>query len=651
MTGSSPPPIPAPARRRMGLSGRLDRLSEPRFALLLFIPAALLVGLFVIPPILSVFGMSLFRIELLRPGPTRFVGLDNFLLRLPADAGFLASIPRTIAFAVGSAVITMPLAVAAALVMARRSPFAGFIGIALLLPWAIAPVVSGFFWRFMFQPTFGVVTNILNGLGIAEGTIPWLQSADSAMIIAIIASAWRVVPLLALLLLAALKTIPEAHYRAARMDGAGPWQTFRHITLPAIRPTLLITTVLTIIISLQVFDVIFQLTKGGPGFETTTMTFYIFESAINQLSLGYSSALAILLLLIIVLFSAAVFFLRGRQHDPGIEEDNLTAASGSAARRLRGGSLTALKAGTNASDTAAAPSQVRYEAPSVGRRRRTIFRLPSGLLRVLFIVAAIVLVAWSVFPTLWILIASLQPEGAVTSNPLALQLQPDLGHFAKLLADPGWQGSIFVSLAVSLGTTAVALVIGALAAYPLARLALPGKSVFLGIMIFTQMVPGIVLGIPVLLIFVKLGLKDSILGLILVNTAFLLPLVVWILRNIFLSVPRSLESSARIDGCSRLGTLFRITIPASSAGFAATAILLLISTWNEFLFAVILGDTGAVTVTRRIGFIDSPTSVSAQPPYTLQAAAGILAVIPCVILVILFHRRIGAGLTEGYIKG
>ena len=69
------------------------------------------------------------------------------------------------------------------------------------------------------------------------------------------------------------------------------------------------------------------------------------------------------------------------------------------------------------------------------------------------------------------------------------------------------------------------------------------------------------------------------------------------------------------------------------------------------LFAVILGDTGAVTVTRRIGFIDSPTSVSAQPPYTLQAAAGVLAVIPCVILVILFHRRIGAGLTEGYIKG
>ncbi len=611
----------------------------------MFAPAALLVGIFLIPPILAVFGMSLFRIELLRPGPTRFVGLDNFLIRLPADAAFLASIPRTIIFAAGTTIVTIPIAVAAALVMNRRSVLAPVIGIILLLPWAIAPVVSGFYWRFIFQPTFGIATNIMNMLGLADGTIPWLQTAESAMVIAIVATAWRVVPLLALLLLAGLKTIPEAHYRAARMDGASPWQSFRHITLPAIRPLLLITTVLTIIVSLQVFDVLFQLTKGGPGFETTTMTFFIFESAIDQLSLGYSSALAILLLFIIVGFSALAFMLRGRRRRERVDEASLTDARDSGLLRIRRG-VAASTTGVPA--TAVQP---RYETASARSARSTYFRLPPRVLQAIFVVAAGILVIWSLFPTLWILISSLQPEGAVTSLPLALQLMPDFDHFAALLADPGWQGSIFVSLAVSLGTTALTLFIGALAAYPLARLELPGKGIFLGVLIFTQMVPGIVLGIPVLLIFVNLGLKDSIQGLILVNTAFLLPLTIWLLRNIFMSVPRALESSARIDGCSRLGTLFRITIPAASAGFAATAILLLISTWNEFLFAVILGDTGAVTVTRRIGFIDSPTSISAQPPYTLQAAAGILAVVPCVILVILFHRRIGTGLTEGYIKG
>jgi ABC-type sugar transport system permease subunit len=641
----TPALAPRPSVSR-SFSARLDRLSEPRFALLLFIPAALLVGIFVIPPILAVFGMSVFRIELLKSGPTTFIGLNNWTIRLPADSNFLNSIPRTILFAAGTTFISIPLSVGAALVMNRSWRFATLIGVALLLPWAIAPVVTGFFWRFMFQPTFGVMTNIVDGLGLATGTIPWLQSTESAIAIAMAATAWRWTPLLALLLLAALKTIPAAHYRAAKMDGAGTGQAFRHITLPAIRPTLLITTVLMIIISLNTFDVIFQLTKGGPGFDTTTMTYYIFDSAINQLSLGYSAAIALLLLLIIVIFSALVFMLRGRDRKVRQDEEDLTAANATSFRRLVGARALGAAAGvTNG-------LSLRYEPEDFGDTLSGgRLRLPEGFVKALALFGAALLIVWSVFPTLWILIASLQPEGAVTSNPLALTASLDFDHFMSLLRNPGWQGSIFVSLAVALGTTVVTLVLGALAAYPLARLELPGKGFFLGLMIFTQMVPGIVLAIPVLLIFRNLGLKDTVLGLIIANTAFLLPLVVWLLRNIFLSVPRALESSARIDGCTRLGTLFRITIPSASAGIAATAIVLLISTWNEFLFAVVLGDTGAVTVTRRIGFIDSPTSVSAQPAYTLQAAAGILAVIPCVFLVFLFHRRISAGLTEGYVKG
>jgi multiple sugar transport system permease protein len=293
----------------------------------------------------------------------------------------------------------------------------------------------------------------------------------------------------------------------------------------------------------------------------------------------------------------------------------------------------------------------RYETDDERVRERRTFRISPKVMRVVFAVGAGAFIVWSVFPTLWILIASLQPEGNVTGRPLTLSIIPDFTHFQTLLSDRGWQGSIVNSLEVALGTMALSLLLGALAAYPLARLAVPGRSIFLGVLIFTQMVPGIVLGIPVLLIFVNLGLKDTVVGLIIANTAFLLPLVVWLLKNIFSAVPQALESSARIDGASRIGTLFRITVPAAAAGIAATAILLLISTWNEFLFAVILGDTGAVTVTRRIGFIDSPTSVSAEPPYTLQAAAGVLAVLPCVILVFLFHRRISAGLTEGYVKG
>jgi multiple sugar transport system permease protein len=266
------------------------------------------------------------------------------------------------------------------------------------------------------------------------------------------------------------------------------------------------------------------------------------------------------------------------------------------------------------------------------------------------VIGALLLLTWSIGPTLWIVIASVQPEGAVTSVPLALEPSINLTNYVALATDPTWIESIWVSLQVAIGTAALTLAVGALAAYPLARLELPGKPAFMGVLILTQMVPAIVLAIPVLLLFDRAGLKDTTIGLILANVAFSVPLAVWLLRNVFEDVPRALESAARIDGCSRLGTIFRITMPAAAPGIAAVAILLLIGTWNEFLFAVILGNEETVTVTRRIGFIDA-IGPSGVPPYTVQAAAGVLAILPCLVLVFLFHRRIVAGLTEGYVKG
>jgi ABC-type sugar transport system permease subunit len=629
------PATAARPARSSGLTARLDRLSERKFALLLFVPAFLMVGLFVLPPILAVFGMSTFRIELLREGTNRFIGLNN-VGRMLADFDFLASIPRTILFATGALLVTVPVAIAAALVMNRPSRFSTLISVALLLPWTIAPIVTGFYWRFMFQPSFGIATSIVDALGLADTPIPWLASTDTAMGVAVVATAWRTVPLMAILLVGALKTIPTGLYSAARMDGASAWQSFRYVTLPGIRTTLFVVIVLTIITSLQVFDIIFQLTRGGPGFETTTMAYFIFHSAIDDLSLGYSAFLAILLMAIIAAFSSTILLVRLRRRRTRAVDADIDDA------------MSARRTSLSATAPAASVRSGKWEDDTT-RRRRTL--MPPWFLRALFAAGAIVLVLWSIAPTLWIVIASLQTEGAVTSVPLHLSLVPNFEHYQNLLGQERWTGSIWVSIQVALGATLLTLLLGSLAAYPLARLDLPGKNLILAVIIATQMVPGIVLGIPVLLIFIGLGLKDTVVGLIIANVAFHLPLTIWLLKGAFEAVPRSLESSARIDGASRIGTLFRVTIPAATAGIGATAILLMISVWNEFLFAVILGDQGAVTLTRRIGFVDTPTGVSATPPYTFQAAAGVLAVLPCIVFVVLFHRRIRAGLAEGFMKG
>ncbi|MEV0129664.1 ABC transporter permease subunit [Dactylosporangium sp. NPDC050688] len=625
----------APAREGMArrLSRRVDRLSDRRFALLLFVPAAVLIGMIVLPPIAAVFVMSLYRIELLKDGPTRFLGLDN-ITRMFNDSFFVDSIPRTLWFAVGTTVLTIPLALATALLMNRRSRFETPLAVALLLPWAIAPIVTGFFWRFIFQPSFGLATQVSNGLGLTEGAVPWLQEPTTALVLAMIATAWRSVPLLALIILSALKAIPSQLYRAARMDGATPWQAFRSITLPSIGPTLLIATILQIIVSLQVFDLLFQLTRGGPGFETTTITYYIFTAAFDNLSLGYSAMLALFLMLIIVAASGATLYLR----------------SGRVLRRRQAKESADEPAGRLRLDAAARSDQSPQEWPEDPRKRRR-WTLPPAVRRVGSTVAIGALLVWSIGPTLWIVLASLQPESAVTSVPLDLTARLDFSQYADILTNDKWLSSIWVSLQITVGSTLLTLLVGALAAYPLARLDLPGKGAAIAVLMFTYTVPAIVLLIPLLFIFNALNLNDSVIGLIVAHVAFGLPLTIWLLRNIFASVPPALEASARMDGCTRMGTLFRVTIPSASAGLAATAILLLISVWNEFLFAVVLGNQGAVTVTRRIGYINSPSGTSGEPPYTYQAAAGIVAVLPVIVLVILFHRRIRSGLSEGYLKG
>ena len=161
------------------------------------------------------------------------------------------------------------------------------------------------------------------------------------------------------------------------------------------------------------------------------------------------------------------------------------------------------------------------------------------------------------------------------------------------------------SLLAAGGTTIVTVVIASLAAYAISRLDMRGRHAILGGTLATQMVPGIVLVIPVFIIMRQVRLTDTILALILLYTTFLLPYAIWLLQNFFNHVPKSLESAARMDGCSRIGTLFRIILPVSAPGIAATAIFVFISSWNEFLFALVITSQNATTVTIRLAQIQS----------------------------------------------
>jgi len=620
------------------VSRRLDRLSDRTFALLVSVPGLLLVGLIVLPPVLSVFGLSLFRIELAKDDLTPFVGLRNYLVRLPADKVILEAIPRTIMFAAVTTAVTLPLALVTALVLNRGFRGASIFFMALLMPWAISSIVAGIFWRFIFDTHFGIVNGVLIGLGILSEPINWLQTTLQAVSIAVVAQSWRSVPLITVLLLAALKTIPGTQYRAAKMDGATAWETFRYIVLPAIRPTLIVVGVLQVIIGLQVFDLLYSLTNGGPGRDTYVLIYAIFDTAFTDLSLGYAAAVTVVLFLIVVACSFLLLALqvRRRRAVGPVSDEEAEQAAGSRRTSFKFSQMPASGSGY---------------AVEEGRRNR--IRLPARVGRIGFGVGVGALLFFYAAPIVWIIIASFQPERALMATPPALTLNLWFDGYAAIARDHRWLGSLAVSLQTAIFTTALVVLIAAPAAYSLARFEIRGKRAILAVLIFIQMVPAVVMAIPVLRIFQILGLTDTVASLVIVNLAFWLPLIVWLLRNFFAEVPISLEKAARIDGCSRLGTLFRVTVPAARPGIAAAAILVLIGTWNEFLFAVILGNTHAVTITRLIiGIQNYPnTVVNQSPPPNLLASAALVAVAPCLLLVLFFHRRIIAGLTEGFVKG
>ena len=270
--------------------------------------------------------------------------------------------------------------------------------------------------------------------------------------------------------------------------------------------------------------------------------------------------------------------------------------------------------------------------------------------RVALILCGIVLVAWTLIPLVWLMLVAILPPVDLGSQPPVIDLtRASFDRFGTLLSDERFASAMVNSLQAAAGTTVLVVVLASLAGYAIARLEMPGKRVLLGGALATQMVPGIVLVIPVFIVMRQVQLTDTVLALVLLYTTFLLPYAIWLLQNFFTQVPKSLESAARMDGCSRVGTLFRIVLPVSAPGIAATAIFVFVSSWNEFLFALVLTSQKATTITIRLAQIQS--TIFGGQDFATVGTAGVLMVLPVILTVVIFNRYIAYGLTEGAVRG
>lgn len=280
-------------------------------------------------------------------------------------------------------------------------------------------------------------------------------------------------------------------------------------------------------------------------------------------------------------------------------------------------------------------------APAVRRRRRDW----GWVKPVVMTISLIFIGVWTLAPIAWIVIMSVQREINYVSVPMQLSVRDiDFGWYRTVLENDQYMKAFRNSIIISTSTMLCCLLLGSLAAYPLARLRVPKKNFFLVVAVATHMLPGIALIIPIFLLVRELKLFDTYGALILVHTVFLLPYTIWMLKTFFERIPASLESAARMDGCSRFGALFRVIIPIAAPGVVATAVYAFIGSWNEFLFGLVLTSRRSKPVMVTLAEF---TGSDYLPDMSQVAAAGVMSVIPVVVLTLLLNRFIIRGMVEG----
>jgi multiple sugar transport system permease protein len=282
------------------------RLSEPSFAFLLNAPALLAIVALVGYPIVYSLWLSLHRYNLKRPGLFRFIGVENYVAILRSEE-FWAALQVTLVFTALGVALVVALGVLIALLLSEPFPGRGLVRTVVLVPWAIPPVVNGLMWQWIYDAKVGALNGLLVSLHLMPGYRGWLSNPTDALLALVTAHVWNALPLAVVLLLAALQTIPGELYDAGRVDGSGPWQLFRHVTLPWLAQPLLVVLILQTMLAIRVFDVIYVLTAGGPGTATTTLVWQTYLTTFDSLDFGLGNAYAYTVSLI-TLGLALVYF-------------------------------------------------------------------------------------------------------------------------------------------------------------------------------------------------------------------------------------------------------------------------------------------------------------------------------------------------------
>jgi trehalose/maltose transport system permease protein len=267
-------------------------------------------------PLLRSIWFSFTDADLSLPGQARFIGWENYLVRIDgawygllADPLWWSAVWNTLYFAVVSVAAETVLGLAIALVLNQSFRARGLVRAAVLIPWAIPTIVSAKMWGWMLHDQFGLLNDLLLRLGLIDEAIAWTADPDRVMTAVILVDVWKTTPFMALLLLAALQMVPRDCYEAARVDGVHPVRVFFRVTLPLIRPALLVAVIFRLLDALRMFDLVYVLTPNSA--QTAMMSTYARQQLVDFQQFGYGSAATTLMFFLIALLTT-LYIMLGR---------------------------------------------------------------------------------------------------------------------------------------------------------------------------------------------------------------------------------------------------------------------------------------------------------------------------------------------------
>jgi ABC-type sugar transport system permease subunit len=280
------------------------RQQDARMAWLMLVPSLVIILGVMLWPIISTFLLSFFEAPTGINQSRTFIGLLNYTSML-RDRTFWETVGRTLHFTIVSVGLELVLGLAVAQLVHSHPWGWKFLRFSLIIPWAVPTIVNGAMWRWIYSADFGALNGLLMQLGLIKHYIPWLTLPNAAMNLVILADIWHTMPFVALILQAALATLPEELNEAAMMDGAQAWQRFRYVRLPLLRPAILVALIVRTVEAFRAFDIVYIITSGGPAFKTITISYLTYLNTFSYGKQGTGAALSFLISIFTVLMAFA----------------------------------------------------------------------------------------------------------------------------------------------------------------------------------------------------------------------------------------------------------------------------------------------------------------------------------------------------------